>query len=295
MQFKLEVLLGFRGFRTARIRSVIPWQRFMHRHVRHRWSASLPRSRGVAWHGMVSQLRSLPRQPARHRLNPGQQVAGSSRSRITTESRNVLLSSTISAAQCLGGTAADQWQALQASILSSTGGLRHFGDRCAVAAMPQTKVVDRARIAFRGRAIGRSLFSMPGCGMTRCSQENFRHRNPAAKIPLHGERRKRRFPDGKRCGGTGSKKKLQSSAAVSPGAAAGLPADRVPAERRCRFLPSRAFPAPPGLFGAPGASPDQSERATLRLALPRMQETSNRAGSGPRPCASLIDPRSRSG
>ena len=271
----------------------------MRRHVRHRWSASLPRSRVVAWHGVVPQFRSLPRRPARHRLIPGQQVEDSSPSRIATENRDgamhlshhlPLLPSALVArwqtigkhsrsacclqpAACVTALTVASWQrcrkrgwwTLPEPLAEVAPSAAADGARCPVAAWP----VPAKEASVIGISPGKFRF------VANAECEDFRTGNAAeARDP------------GDDCDAPPrSRRALRQGfwwTAPPPGVIAGS----------SHLGPSRP---PPGLCGAPDASPDRSERATLRPTLPRMQETSNRSGSGPRPCTSLIDPRSRSG
>ena len=259
----------------------------------------MPRSRAVAWHGVVPQCRSLPRRPARHRLIPGQLVEGSSPSRIATEKRN--------GAKHLShhllprpSAMATRWQTIG----------QH--SRPAFCRQPAA-CVTAVTVAAWQRCRKRGWWTMPEpLAEVAPSAAADGLPCPAAAGPVAArETSAIGIPPGKFRFATNAEFEDSRTGNAAEARDPGDDCDAPPRSHRAlrqgcqRAAPSPGVVAgsshlgpsrpPPGLCGAPGASPDRSARATLRPALPRKQETSNRSGSGPRPRASLIDRRSRSG
>lgn len=234
---------------------------------------------------MVSQLRSLPRQPARHRLNPGQRVAGSSRSRITTESRNGARHSFLPLFPRLSALAA----------LRQTIGKHSRPAFCRQQAACATSVTDAPWQRCRKRTrwiVPGSLAEVAPSVAAACSPclaaawPVAARETSAIGIPP----RKFRFvanaeSEDSRTGNAAEARDPRENCDAPPRSRRAL--------RQCcqRTVPSPSVVAgsshlgpsgpSPGHCGASGVSPDRSARATLCPAFPRKRETSNRSRSGP--------------
>lgn len=233
---------------------------------------------------MVSQLRSLPRQPARHRLNPGQQVAGSSRSRITTESRN--------GAMYLFLPLFPRLSALAARRQTIGKHSRPAFCRQQAACATSATVAPWQRCRKRGWWIVPGSLAEVAPSAAACSP------SPAAAWPVAARKtsaigippRKFRFvanaeSEDSRTGNAAEARDPRENCDAPPRSRRAL-------RQGCqRTAPSPSLVAgsshlgpsgpSPGNCGASGVSPDRSARSTLCPAFPRKRETSNRSGSGP--------------
>ena len=254
---------------------------------------------GMPSNGWFPQFRPLPRRPARHWLIPGQWVEGSSPSRIAAENRN-------------GAKHLSHHLLLRSSAMATSWQTIGKHSRPAFCRQPAA-CVTAVTVAAWQRCRERGWWTMPeplaevapsaaadGLPYPAAAGPAAARETSAIGIPPGKFRfvTNAEFEDS-RTGNAAEARDPGDDCEAPPRSHRALP-------QRCQRVaplpgvvagsshlgPSRP---PPGPCGASGVPPDRSARATLRPAIPRKRETSDRSKSGPRPCASLIDPRSRSG